>query len=161
MKVLIVKLIGLAVFAVAFVLPAATSVESGPGSGPYIGWSCAVVAISSSAGITHLFTASAWQDKEGPGALCLILSGWINPLVLLYLLFSIWKKLVWIRRVLGVAILACIGATWAFFAIAPMHPLVGHWVWIGGIVLILSPEANTIIQGWLAKDKEATVKDGR
>ena len=54
-----------------------------------------------------------------------------------------------------------VGATWAFFAIAPMHPLVGHWVWIGGIVLILSPEANTIIQGWLAKDKEATVKDGR
>jgi hypothetical protein len=158
MKALIIKLIGFVVFAVAFVLPAANGAESGPGSGPYTGWTCALVAISASAGIPHLFAAGAPHDKEALGALCLILSGWINPLVLSYLLFSIWKRLVWIRRALVVATLACIGATWVFFAEAPMHPLIGHYVWIGGIVLILSPEAIAIFQGRLAKDKEETLE---
>jgi hypothetical protein len=146
MKSLIIRLVGIAIFVTAFFLPSARSADSGPGSGPYIGWTCAVVAISASAGISHLFTPSAWQEKETLGALCLILSGWINPLVILYLLSSIWKKLVLIRRALAGAILVCIGATWIFFAKAPMLPLIGHFLWVGGILIVLSPEAVAIFQ---------------
>jgi hypothetical protein len=147
MKSLIIRLVGIAIFVTAFFLPSARSADSGPGSGPYIGWTCAVVAISASAGIAHLFTASAWQDKETLGALCLILSGWINPLVILYLLFSIWKKLVVVRRVLTLAILLCFGATWIFLAKAPMLPLIGHFLWVGGIVIVLSPEVVARFKG--------------
>jgi hypothetical protein len=146
MKTLIVRLVGIAAFVVAFVLPAANGAESGPGSGPYIGWTCAVVAISASAGIPHLFTASAMHDKDSLGGLCLILSGWISPLLLLYLLFCIWKKLVHIRQTLAAAILVCIVATWIFFAKAPMFPLVGHFLWISGILIILSPEVVRLIR---------------
>jgi len=146
MKVLIVRLVGIAIFVLAFFLPAVHSADSGPGSGPYTGWGCAVVALSASAGIAHLFAAGAWQDKESLGALCLVLSGWINPLVILYLLFSIWKRLVVVRRTIAGVILVCIVATWVFFAKAPMYPLVGHFLWIGGILIVLSPEAVAIFR---------------
>jgi hypothetical protein len=155
MKSLIIRLAGIAIFAVAFILPAVRSADSGPGSGPYVGWTCAGFAIAASAGIPHLFTAGALQDKEALGALCLILSGWINPLVLLYLLFCIWKKLVLVRRLLAVAILVCIVATWVFFAKASMHPLIGHFLWIGGIVLVLSPEVFVLFKGQTGTTDEA------
>ena len=154
MKTLIVRLVGIAIFVVAFFLPAVRGAETGPGSGPYIGWTCAVVAISASAGIPHLFTAGAMHDKETLGALCIILSGWINPLVGLYLLFSIWKKLVVVRRVVAVAMLVGMVATWVFFVKAPMYPLIGHYLWIGGILIVLSPEAVALFRGRPALETE-------
>jgi hypothetical protein len=160
MKSLIVRLVGIAIFVVAFFLPAVRGAETGPGSGPYIGWTCAVVAISASAGIPHLFAAGAMHDKETLGALCLILSGWINPLVGLYLLFCIWKRLVIVRRVMGVAMLACMVATWVFFSKAPMYPLIGHFLWIGGILIVLSPEVASLFgrpQPEIAKTPKASV----
>jgi hypothetical protein len=146
MKTLIVRLIGLAAFLGAFAAPAVKSLESAPAGGIYFGWTCALVAISTSAGIPHLFTSGAWRDKDVIGAICLVLSGWVNPLVLIYLVCSAWKSLVRTRRVLACAILACIGATWAFLAKAQMTPLVGHFLWIGGILSMLSPEVFALFR---------------
>ena len=135
----IVRLIGIVVFVIAFFLPAVRDAHtsSGPGSLPMSGWMCATVAISGSAGILH---ASTMQGKDILGMICLILSGWVNPLVLLYLFFCIWRKFVRTRRVLAVAILICFVATWIFFVKAPMVPLIGHFLWVAGALMILVGE---------------------
>jgi hypothetical protein len=137
----IVRLVGVVVFVAAFFLPAVRDAHtgSGPGSGPMSGWMCATVAISASAGILHL-TSGTMQGKDILGMLCLILSGWVNPLVVLYLFFCIWRRFVRIRRVLAVAILICFVATWIFFVKAPMVPLIGHFLWVAGALMILFGE---------------------
>jgi hypothetical protein len=134
----ILRAVGIAVFVVAFFLPAVRDphTTSGPVSLPMSGWMCATVAISASAGILHL-ASGTMQGKDILGMLCLILSGWVNPLVLLYLFFCIWRKLVRIRRVLAVAILVCFAATWVFLVKAPMVPLIGHFLWVAGALMIL------------------------
>jgi hypothetical protein len=139
MKRWIVTLVGMALFAAAFFLPAARSPGTGAGSGPMVGWMCALVAASSTGGIFRA-SAGTFQGKDVPGIICLILSGWVNPLVVFYLVASIWARMVAIRRVLAAAILACIAATWIFFFKAPMIPLIGHYLWVAGALLILSGE---------------------
>jgi hypothetical protein len=137
----IVRLAGIALFVVAFFLPAVRDAHttSGPVSLPMSGWMCATVAISASAGILHL-VSGAMQGKDLLGAACLILSGWVNPLVVLYLFFCIWRKFVRIRRVLAEAIVICFVATWIFLVKAPMVPLIGHFLWVAGALMILVGE---------------------
>jgi hypothetical protein len=84
------------------------------------------------------------QGKDILGMICLILSGWVNPLVLLYLFFCIWRKFVRTRRVLAVAILICFVATWIFFVKAPMVPLIGHFLWVAGGLMILAGEVGRL-----------------
>jgi hypothetical protein len=141
----IVKIVGVVIFIAAFFLPAVRSPGTGPGTNPMVGWSCALVAAAATGGIFHL--DSAWQGKDAVGAICLILSGWVNPLVFFYLLFSIWARFVVIRRVLAVAILICFAATWVFLFKAPMIPLVGHFVWVAGALMILVGEVALLIPG--------------
>ncbi len=137
----IVRLAGIVVFVVAFFLPAVRDphTTSGPGSAPVSGWMCALVAGAASAGIFHI-NQPGLGGKDELGVICLILSGWVNPLVLLYLLFCIWRKFVRIRRVLAVAILICFAATWVFLFKAPMIPLIGHFLWVAGALMILAGE---------------------
>jgi hypothetical protein len=40
-----------------------------------------------------------------------------------------------------VLIVLCMAATWWFFALQKVTPLIGHWLWIAGAVLVLLPEA--------------------
>ena len=40
------------------------------------------------------------------------MSGWINPMILLYLGFSFASKFVRARRILAIAVLVCMLATW-------------------------------------------------
>ena len=42
---------------------------------------------------------------------------------------------------MGAVILAFMVATWIYFALVPLIPLVGHVLWIVGIVMILAGEA--------------------
>jgi hypothetical protein len=142
----ILRVVGIVVFVVAFFLPAVRDAHttSGPVSLPMSGWMCATVAISASAGIFHL-VSGAMQGKDLLGAVCLILSGWVNPLVLLYLFFCIWRKFVRIRRVLAVAILVCFAATWVFLVKAPMVPLIGHFLWVAGALMILVGEVSPAV----------------
>jgi hypothetical protein len=66
--------------------------------------------------------------------------------VILYLLFCIWKRPVVVRRLLTVAIVLSIGATWIFLAKAQLHPVVGHYVWVAGILIVLSPEVIALFK---------------
>jgi uncharacterized membrane protein len=149
----IVRAVGILLFAVAFFLPAVRDAHTvtGSGSAPMTGWMCATVAGSASAGILHLFGPGA-QGKETAGVICLILSGWVNPLVLLYLLSCISQKFVRIRRVLAVAILICFAATWFFLFKVPMTPLIGHFLWVAGALMILAGEVVRSVPPQRAKE---------
>jgi hypothetical protein len=150
MKRWIVRLVGLAIFVAAFFLPAVRSPGAGAGSGPMVGWMCALVAASATGGIFHI-SAAGLQGKDTVGIVCVILSGWVNPLVFFYLVFSIWPGLVRIHRVLATAILVCIAATWIFLFKAPMVPLIGHFLWVAGASIILAGE---VLGRAPAKDNE-------
>jgi hypothetical protein len=78
--------------------------------------------------------------KDLSGVFTLIPSGWLNPLLLAYLAFLIWPKFVKTRRVLATGVVLCLVATWAFFALAQMVPLVGHYLWAAGALLIVAGE---------------------
>jgi hypothetical protein len=138
MKGHIVRIFGIVLFVVAFFLPAVRTPGSGPEAGPFVGWVCAVSALIASAGIIHL--GAALQGKDAVGAISLILSGWVNPLLLLFLIFSIRANWVRTRRGLAAAILVCLAATWVFLFKAPMTPLVGHFLWVAGIAAILGAQ---------------------
>jgi len=133
----LIRLAGFLIAAVAFALPAVKGADAGPGSGPYSGWLCAVTAASATGG---LIRSGLNLGNDALGSLCLVLSGWVNPLVVMYLLFLLGARFVVVRRVVAAGILACLIATWVFLVKAPMIPLVGHFLWVGGIFLMLAPE---------------------
>ena len=138
MKRAIVRVTGIVVFVAAFFLPAVRTAGSGTGTAPFVGWVCAVSALMATAGLLHL--GQALQGKDAVGAISLMFSGWVNTLVLLYLVFCIRSSWARVRHGLAAAILLCLLATWVFLFKAPMTPLVGHFLWVGGIVAILGAE---------------------
>ena len=97
----------------------------------YRGWFCAWVTLTST------FSREVWHSKD----FLAILSGWINPFILVYLVILIWPRMVWTRRIMGAAVVVFMLATWIYFALVPLIPLVGHVLWILGIVMILAGEA--------------------
>jgi len=128
-------LAGLCLFVPAFFLPAITMVQSGPGPNSQPGWVCAVVATGSLAGIFKGSIGSATPD-----ILCLMLSGLVNPLLLVYLVFCLWTKFVGVRAGLAVVILIGLVATWWFFGFSHFIPAIGHYLWVAGILVILAGE---------------------
>ena len=145
----IVRIVGFVIFVVAFFLPAIQPSDSqgGPGSGPQVGWVCAGFALAPSAILLH---PSQFLHGAANKDMTLLFSGWVNPLLLIYLLFSIWRRFVRTRRVLAVAILACLASTWIFFVEVKFIPLIGHYLWVAGILAILAPE---LMRGAAAQPK--------
>jgi hypothetical protein len=138
------RIVGFCIFVAAFFLPACREVAA-PGTNPdvYKGWFCAWVTLINS------FNLEIWHSKS----FLAILSGWINPLVLLYLVFLLWRKLVWPRRIVAGAIVLFMIATWIYFALASMAPLIGHVMWIAGALMILSGEVVAGGRAPARKDK--------
>jgi hypothetical protein len=130
--VLVCRLVGFCVYVVAFFLPAVRQVAT-PGAGVpdvYRGAFCAWVTLVNS------LSPEIWHSKD-----CLaILSGWINPLIALYLIFLLVPKFVWPRRVAASLIALFIAGTWIYFYLVPLVPLLGHVLWIAGILLLLVGE---------------------
>ena len=127
------RVVGFCIFVAAFFLPAVREVTK-PGASAadsYQGWFCASITL------TNSFSCAVWLSKD----FLAVLSGWINPLVLLYLVFLIWPKLVWPRRIAVGAVLAFMVATWIYFVLVPLVPLIGHVLWIVGVLMILAGEA--------------------
>jgi hypothetical protein len=145
-KALIGQVIGFCIFVTAFFLPA---VRAGSvGSDSFYGWDCARMALQAT---PHLFEK---PDPDWPYFMTLLLamSGWINILILLYVSFSFAPKFLTARRILAAAILVCMVSTWTFFVVEGIFPLIGHFLWIGGALLILAPEVS------LLKRKTSTEK---
>ncbi|MGO9775366.1 MAG: hypothetical protein ACLQGT_05685 [Terracidiphilus sp.] len=130
--VLISRILGFFVYLAAFFLPAAREVASPSGDAPdvYRGYVCAWMTL------VNTFSHEIWHSKY----FLAVLSGWINPLLLLYLFLLLFPKLFWPRHILAGAIVAFIAGTWVLFALVPLVPLIGHFLWIAGILLILAGE---------------------
>jgi hypothetical protein len=128
------RVAGLSIFVLAFFLPA-VSVGAADAATVFPGWKCASIALSEMVGL--------FNKTEHPSVIVLlaVFSGWINPLVALVVLSSFFSKLRIVRRILGVLIVLCMAATWTFFAMQKVQPLIGHWLWIAGALLILAPDA--------------------
>ena len=126
MRALGICLAGLCVFVAAFFLPAVRDPQS---LGPFNGWVCAEVALISTASFPK--NPQLWFFP-------LVLSGWVNPLVLLYLASCFWRKLERLRAVLGGLIVVCLVATWLYLAKEHHRLLLGHYLWVAGILLMLA-----------------------
>ena len=127
------RILGLLVFIAAFFLPACREVATPGGDAPdvFLGSRCAWMTL------VNTFSHEIWHSKY----FLAVLSGWINPLLLLYLVLLLFPTLFWPRRIVAGAIVAFIAGTWVLFAIIPLVPLIGHVLWIAGILLILAGEA--------------------
>jgi hypothetical protein len=126
------RVLGYFVFLVAFFLPACREVATAGAGDPgvYKGYFCAWVTL------INTFNGGVWRSKD----FLAILSGWINPLMLLYVAFVFSSKLRRARRFIGVVIVLFIVCTWIYFFLFPLVPLVGHFLWVAGILLILSSD---------------------
>ncbi len=132
------RLVGLAIFVLAFFLAAVrTGAASDPNSVIYSGYKCASLALSET---TALF-GKAVQGRPPLEAYLLAFSGWLNPLIVIDLLLSFWRRALVARRIVAVLLVVCMAATWTFFAKETLTPLIGHFLWIAGAVLILLPDA--------------------
>lgn len=136
----VVRIVGFVIFVLAFFLPAVAppGAGSGPGSGPQPGWVCAgFTLIPMGAVIQHPLALFKGTDSR---EYTLLFSGWVNPLVLIFLLFCIRRNWRWPRRIVALGILCCLGCAWAFLAKEQFSTLIGHYLWVAGIVLMLIPE---------------------
>jgi hypothetical protein len=130
------RIAGIVLFAVAFVLPA---VHEGPND--YDGFFCAAWSISGGIG----FFASLF-GPDGPSGLgfFFMLSGLIAPLVAAGLFIPSDK----FKRLLAKTIPFLLVAPWIVFGwpdtggwgTVTLHPLIGHYVWTAGCLLIFTPE---------------------
>jgi hypothetical protein len=103
----------------------------GPGamSHEYHGWECAEVT---------LYGDAVFFGRPNLEAVPVALSGWINPLVLFYLLSCAVKRLRRTRSFIAGAIAVSCIAMWIQLAEDHVTLLRGHYLWIAGIALILS-----------------------
>jgi hypothetical protein len=142
MKHWLVRIVAIAVFGVSFALPAVRVGSSGSGGAhPMAGWMCAAFA---SVVAVRAFFAAAGQGLNRD-AILLPMSGLVNYFFLLILVLGIWRRLVWIRMVLGALMLACFAATWAFFSANQLAPLYGHYLWVTGAILLLVPDVWMVL----------------
>ncbi len=128
----VVRILGFCIFVLAFFLPACRQAATPGVTTPdtYKGWFCAMITL------TNTFSLEVWRSKD-----CLaILSGWINPLILIYMILLAIPRLVWPRRIVAGAVVAFMVGTWIYFALVPMVPLIGHVLWIVGALMILGGE---------------------
>ena len=125
--------VGLCLFVLAFFLPAIST-----GSTSLPGFQCA----------TQTLSMLVKPDTYSTLNFLAALSGLINPFIALYLLFSFVPSLRTstslddARRLIALAILAFMVATWIYFALVKLMPLLGHILWIVGALMILSPEVR-------------------
>lgn len=131
-SVLIARLLGFCIYVWAFFLPAVREVAQPGGDAPEVikGSRCAWITV------INTLNPEMWHGKD----FMAILSGWINPLLVLYLIFLMFPIFRWPRRIAAAMILVFMVVTWVFFALYPLVPLVGHFLWIAGILLILVGE---------------------
>jgi len=86
--------------------------------------------------ITLVASANFFEHPKAEAILA-VLSGWINPLVLLYLVACSANRLNRTRPFIAGAIVACCLAMWVQLATEHVALLVGHYFWIAGIALLL------------------------
>ncbi|HTW81448.1 MAG TPA: hypothetical protein VME23_18025 [Terracidiphilus sp.] len=128
----VLRLVGLAIFVLAFLEPAVRVQETTVLSG----WKCATIATTESMTLFGKPGAGKHQFIE----YLVAISGWINPLIVLVILASPIRALRILRQIFAVLVVLCMAATWVLFSKQHIVPLMGHFLWIAGALLILIPE---------------------
>jgi hypothetical protein len=130
--ILISRIAGFCIYVAAFFLPACREAATPINSNPEVllGSRCAWITL------VNTWNPEMWHSQY----FLAILSGWINPLLLLYMIFLLLPKLVWPRRIVAGIIVLFIAGTWVLFSMIPLVPLIGHVLWIAGILMILGGE---------------------
>lgn len=130
------RLLGYLVFLAAFFLPAVRQ----PGSKDALrGSLCAWITL------INTLNRDVWHSKD----FLAILSGWINPLMLLFVASLFSRRLRLFRRIVAATVTLFLVGTWVYFYLEPLAPLVGHVFWVAGILLILAGE---VLGGRTARD---------
>ncbi|ADW70041.1 hypothetical protein AciX9_3020 [Granulicella tundricola MP5ACTX9] len=127
-------LAGVCLILVALALPG-ISIKSGGGWGPSgveVGWWCARQANL----MLLLLPRTFLHPRPGSGVIFLFgLTGLINPL----LMFSLIPNRYW-QFLCASVIVACLAATWLAIWVSSLTPLPGHFLWVAGVLLIVSRE---------------------
>ncbi len=150
MKRRLVRIAGLIAFALAFFLPA---VSDRDGGNVYSGWQCAALTLGS---VIHpldgrsISSFNVRQDDLISGIL-FTLDGWVNPLVVAYLILLMFSGFRRTRRVLTWAIMVCMFDCWIVIGMG-LVPLIGHFLWAGGTLLILSPELLAFLKEYKTRE---------
>lgn len=131
-SILAARLVGFCIYVWAFFLPAVREVATAINDAPEMvkGSRCAWITL------INTLNPEMWHSKY----FLAVFSGWINPLMVLYLIFLLFPIFRWPRRIAAGLIVAFMIGTWVFFALYPLVPLVGHVMWVAGILLILVGE---------------------
>ena len=138
--ILWLRILGICVFLSSFMLPACRLTDSSGGSVP--GWWCAIMAFNFPFGIVHDAIRHSGDNsaKSIPETLLCFMSACINLMIPIYVLLAFRSRTARTRHRLAAAILICMVATWGFFFLFPLVPLIGHLLWIVGALLILTKE---------------------
>lgn len=133
------RIIGIIFFIISFFLPA---VASGTAHSPtgYHGWECALLTLFGAAQLFVPNPSSGWPD------FFYLVSGWISPLVTVFAIFPSRNTA---KRIVATALPFLLVAPLLFFASSttksdwgpdPFRPLVGHYLWTVGCLLIFTPQ---------------------
>lgn len=133
-----IRITGLCLFIAAFFLPACKT--GGVGLVQLKGWECAWYALALP--VAHLFQPD--PDNSRFELLLLSLSGFLNLAVVAHFSSIFFQKARPLRTALTIAIPACMLATWIYFALEDLAPVLGHYLWIAGALLIVAPD----FPGW-------------
>jgi len=124
---MLARLIGLVIFAVAFLLPACRD----PFGAVYSGWKCAQITLGTTAA-PEAYTS--WDVLA-------VVSGLINLFSVLALLFSFSKRFYALKLGFFLATVFFVACTWVFFFLARIVPLAGHFLWIAGALILVFTSA--------------------
>jgi hypothetical protein len=141
------RLVGIVLFVASFFLPAVTDhyamsrADYLTVNDAYHGWACVGLTLYGTVGLIGSFFGP--NRLEGT-FLFFVISGWITPLVIVFGIFLGSNKAK--RRVAKILPLLLI-APWPVFAApntgwgpGPFRPLIGHYVWTLGCLLIFTPQ---------------------
>lgn len=129
----ILVLLGFALFAGSFFLPAVKDVNAGAKDAGVVGYKCASLALR-----------IPWGN-EGQGLrrsspvqyFSILISGWINPAFLLVLVLVLIRPGWVVSQVLRVVVVLMFGACWVVFSQVHLQAQLGYYLWMLGIILAL------------------------
>jgi len=134
------KVVGIALFVIAFLFPAVHE-----GSSEYRGFECAYITATTALGMI-LSRGGSPSSAEQLFDLAIIVSGAISPLIVM----SFFFRSPGVRRVFAIAVFVLMIAPCIVFGMSreqsgfgsseAIRPLIGHYFWMIGGVLIFAPE---------------------
>ncbi len=125
--------VGFAVYLIAFFLPAVKATD-GDVAGLQ-GWVCAAWSL-----VLSFAVLRGGLQSLKPDHFLLILSGLVNPLMVVYLGLWAWPRFARIRMGIGAAVGAGLVSSWVYLVTQKFALLAGHFLWVAGILIILSTE---------------------